>query len=118
LSSRNLFLTTDGRKVASALRQALLAAEAAWSGGLTTSECIEQATRVIENRRAQALSEGLQVEMKLDYIQMNDADSFEVLEPDVRRTESGVVILSGTLYVDNTRLIDNILLGEVGTVVY
>lgn len=118
LSSRNLFLTPDARKVASALRQALLVAEAAWTEGLTTSECVERATRVIENRKLQAASEGMQIEMRLDYIQMNDADTFEVLQPNVRKTESEVVILNGTLYVDKIRLIDNILLGDVGKIVY
>jgi len=51
----------------------------------------------------------------LDYIQMNDWDTFDVLEPYVRKSkdESRVAILSGALYVDKTRLIDNILLGDV-----
>ena len=116
LSSRNVYLTSDGRKVASTLRQALLAAEAAWYTGSTKSGCIDSATQVIEERRAQASSEGLQVEMVLDYIQMNDSDTFDVLDPYVRNSNDGsqvVVILSGALYVDKTRLIDNILLGDV-----
>ena len=97
------------------MRQALLAAEAAWSTGRTKSECIEQAIQVVEDRKLQAASEGLQVAMKLDYVQMNDAKSFEGLESNVRKSEDGKgsVILSGALYVDSTRLIDNILLGDV-----
>ena len=42
---------------------------------------------------------------------MNDADSFEVLDPHMRASDVDLVILSGALNVDRTRLIDNILLG-------
>jgi pantoate--beta-alanine ligase len=114
LSSRNLYLSSDGRKVAQTLRQALVAAETAWYTGSTTSECLELAEQVIKVRRAQASSEGLQVQMKVDYIQMNDADTFDVLSPYAQRPDddSRGVILSGALYVDKTRLIDNILLGD------
>lgn len=114
LSSRNHYLSSHGRKVAPTLRQALLAAETAWSTGLTKSECIERAREVIEVRKAQALSEGLKVEMNWDYIQMNGAETFDVLEPYIQKSgdDSQVVILSGALYVDKTRLVDNILLGD------
>lgn len=111
LSSRNVYLSSDGRKVASTLRQALLAAETAWYTGLSTFECLERATQVIEVRKAQASSEGLEVEMKVDYIQMNDADTFDLLEPSAS-SDGRLVILSGALYLDRTRLIDNVLLGD------
>lgn len=53
------------------------------------------------------------MELRLDYVEMNDAKSFDILEPQARRqAEEQVVILSGALYVDKTRLIDNILLGN------
>jgi len=97
--------------VAATLRSALIAAESAWSQGLTKSKCIECATLVVTSRKEDTLALGLQVEMRLDYIQMNYADSFEVLESDVTKG-SELVILSGALYVDKTRLIDNILLGD------
>jgi pantoate--beta-alanine ligase len=114
LSSRNLYLSSDARRVAAVLIQALLAAETAWSAGSTKSECIERAVQVVEARKAQASLEGLQVDMRLDYIQMNDEATFDVLEPGVRKSDvdGRVVILSGALYVDKTRLIDNILLGN------
>jgi len=112
LSSRNAYLTLDGRKVASALRQALQAAEAAWLSGLSKSECIAKATSVIEARSAQAQCDGLHTNMRLDYLEMNDASTFEVLEPQIRRDGVELVILSGALNVDKTRLIDNILLGN------
>jgi len=56
--------------------------------------------------------EGLNVDIKLDYLEMNDADSFEVLNPHMRESDIDLVILSGALNVDQTRLIDNILLGK------
>ena len=63
---------------------------------------------VMSIRKEDALALGLYVEMRLDYIQMNYT---EVLEFDVTKG-SKLVILSGALYVDKTRLIDNILLGD------
>ena len=112
LSSRNAYLTPDGRQVAATLRHALQAAEAAWLSGLPKAECIAKATTLIEARNIQAQSDGLNVNMRLDYLEMNDASTFEVLEPQIRRDDIELVILSGALNVDKTRLIDNILLGN------
>jgi pantoate--beta-alanine ligase len=112
LSSRNAYLTADGRKVAATLRHALQAAEAAWLSGLPKAECIAKATTLIEARNIQAQSDGLNVNMRLDYLEMNDASTFEVLEPQIGRDDVELVILSGALNVDKTRLIDNILLGN------
>ncbi|KAJ2930038.1 hypothetical protein H1R20_g7052, partial [Candolleomyces eurysporus] len=113
LSSRNTYLTPDGRKVAPTLRQALLAAEEAWKAGATKEECIAKAKAIVESNKQKATSEELAVELKLDYVEMNDVKTFDVLEPQARRqAEEQVVILSGALYVDKTRLIDNILLGD------
>lgn len=56
--------------------------------------------------------------MNLDYIEMNDPESFDVLpESESRATwETEVtgrpVILSGAMWVGKTRLIDNIILGD------
>ena len=53
----------------------------------------------------------------LDYIEMNDPESFDELSPDVSRGEweadqaGRPVIISGAMYVGKTRLIDNIVLG-------
>jgi len=109
LSSRNAYLTLNGRKFAPTLIQALRAAENAWIQGLAKAECIARATAIIEDKRAQARLEGLNIE--LDYIEMNNADSFQVLGPHVRESDLDLVILSGAMKVDQTRLIDNILLG-------
>ena len=112
LSSRNAYLTLDGRKVAATLRQALQAAEAAWLSGRPKKECIAKATTLIEARNIEAQSEGLNVNMLLDYLEMNDANTFAVLEPQIPKDDVDLVILSGALNVDKTRLIDNILLGD------
>ena len=111
LSSRNAYLTVDGRKLAPTLIQALRAAESAWAQGLTKAECIARATTIVENKKAQAQSEDSNININLEYIEMNDADSFEVIDPHIRGSDVDLVILSGTLTVDGTRLIDNILLG-------
>ncbi|KAF9530379.1 Pantoate-beta-alanine ligase [Crepidotus variabilis] len=119
LSSRNQYLTVDGRKVASILIEALKAAAKAWTESRSKAECIEEAYRTVERKEAKAKSDGLQVVIKLDYIEMNDAESFDVLEGEVQRDEeeSRVVILSGALYIDKTRLIDNILLGNASHII-
>jgi len=112
LSSRNAYLSTDGRKVAATLRQALKAAENAWAEGRTKRDAITAASNVIEERTSQAAKDGLNVTMKMDYVEMNDAHTFDVLEDEKSNQDAGLVILSGALYVDQTRLIDNILLGD------
>ncbi|KAH6915833.1 pantothenate synthetase [Coprinopsis sp. MPI-PUGE-AT-0042] len=110
LSSRNAYLSAHGRKVAPTLRRALLAAEKVWKEGGSKGECIQAAHSQIAEAQARVSTEGLSVDLKLDYIEMNDAEDFSVLDASARSTER-LVILSGALYVDKTRLIDNILLG-------
>lgn len=117
LSSRNAYLTPTEREYAAPmLYAALSASRSAWAAGLSKAECIERARGLVE-RKASALSpEGIDV--KLDYIEMNDADSFEIVPEDERLAtwEAGVpgrpVLLSGAMWVGKTRLIDNIILGD------
>ncbi|KAF5373307.1 hypothetical protein D9615_007404 [Tricholomella constricta] len=119
LSSRNAYLTQDGQKVASTLREALKAAETAWDQGATKAECVQKAIKVIDAKRASALSEGLDVDMRLDYVELNNSEDFEVVDAHARRSETGShpVILSGALWVDKTRLIDNIILGDANRII-
>jgi pantoate--beta-alanine ligase len=114
LSSRNAHLTPDGRKVAPTLYQALKAADNAWRNGCTKEECIEAATDVFENSKRKAQMEGLDVEMRLDYVELNYSQTFDVLDAHTRESgiDSDPVILSGALWVDKTRLIDNIILDD------
>ncbi|TFK64093.1 Pantoate-beta-alanine ligase [Pluteus cervinus] len=117
LSSRNAYLSTSGRRVASTLREALSAAQESWTNeGLTKSESLEKAVEVVEKKKRWVEEElNGEVNMRLDYIEMNDVDTFEVLDGDVKIGGEGApkaVILSGALWVDKTRLIDNIILGD------
>ncbi|KAJ8474445.1 hypothetical protein ONZ51_g7216 [Trametes cubensis] len=120
LSSRNAYLTSYERdNVAPALYAALQAGKAAWEGNVTKAECIEHAQAVIENKKREL---GDSVDLRLDYIEMNDPESFDVVQdPVTRRQWEGTVagkpvILSGAMWVGKTRLIDNVILGAQHTI--
>ncbi|KAG6837570.1 hypothetical protein H0H93_006984 [Arthromyces matolae] len=119
LSSRNAYLTNDGLQVAPTLHKALKAAEKAWNTGSNKSESVEEAIKVIETEKAQALLCGIKVEMRLDYVELNNSDDFEVIDPQMRKNEAGPhpVIISGALWVDQTRLIDNLILGDLNSII-
>ncbi|KAI8985574.1 Pantoate-beta-alanine ligase [Trametes punicea] len=115
LSSRNAYLTEYERDhVAPVLYAALQAGQAAWESGTSKAECIQLAKAVIEDKKRDI---GESVDLRLDYIEMNDPDSFEVVSDAVTRnqwegeTAGRPVILSGALWVGRTRLIDNVVLG-------
>lgn len=117
LSSRNAYLTPQEREVAApTLHAALAEGRKSWTEGLSKAECITRACSVIQNRAAAMVQEG--IEMKLDYIEMNDPKSFDVI-PDAEdrakwETEAAdrPVIISGAMWVGKTRLIDNLVLGD------
>jgi pantoate--beta-alanine ligase len=50
------------------------------------------------------------VEIRLDYVELCDADEFEAHVSPPRDTETKMYVLSGAMWVGKTRLIDNILL--------
>ncbi|KAI0642230.1 Pantoate-beta-alanine ligase [Trametes meyenii] len=119
LSSRNAYLTPHERDdVAPALYAALHAARTAWESGASKAECVRRAQAVVEDTRRE---HGGSVDLRLDYVEMNDADSFEVVPDDVVRGEweqevaGRPVILSGAMWVGKTRLIDNLVLGARDT---
>lgn len=113
LSSRNAYLTPSERVVAPTLRRALGAVEDAWYAGASRADAIAAGRAVVDEAARQA--EGV-AEMRLDYIEMNDPKTFEVVSESLRAGSAGdkgpAVILSGALWVGRTRLIDNILLGN------
>jgi pantoate--beta-alanine ligase len=119
LSSRNAYLTADEHEIAgTTLYKALCAGQHAWSNGESKDECIRNAHRVIEDVAGgkEAMERG--VNIRLDYIEMNDTNSFEVLGGGevmgsiVEGGQREAVILSGAIWVGKIRTIDNIILGD------
>lgn len=117
LSSRNAYLSVEERSVANTLYRALQAAESGWLAGETKDACIRAAEVLVAGVVREAASRG--IEMKLDYIEMNNPDNFEVLDGQSQRWSVGgePVILSGAVWVGKTRLIDNLVVGELGCAV-
>jgi pantoate--beta-alanine ligase len=115
LSSRNVYLVQDERKVAGALYAALKAAETAWLAGHTKRVCIEKAEEVIQGTKKDG--EG-RINIRMDYVEMNDSTTFDVLDLEQTRVgrEKEAIILSGAMWVGKTRLIDNIILGDVSRI--
>ncbi|KAG6918963.1 hypothetical protein DXG01_010202 [Tephrocybe rancida] len=119
LSSRNAYLTKHGIQVAHTLHKALKVADHAWNSGLTKIQAIEEAIKVVETEKALAQSNGIEVDMRLDYLELNNSHDFEVIDAQSTKSLHGPhpVILSGALWVDKTRLIDNIILGNANTII-
>ncbi|KAJ6619891.1 Pantoate-beta-alanine ligase [Mycena sp. CBHHK59/15] len=114
LSSRNAYLSKVGMKVAPALYQALRAAEQAWNDGHSKVVCIRHGMDVIQRQSAAV---GSDVAVRLDYIEFNDSDSLEPLDGSrCMESDSKPVILSGALWIGTTRLIDNIVLGNLNRI--
>lgn len=97
-----------------------------WETGLSKSECIARAKALIESKVQDVHNDPRLEEkpvIKLDYIEMNDPESFDVLsegidigvwEDEGEGDKGRPVILSGAMWVGKTRLIDNIVLGDGG----
>jgi pantoate--beta-alanine ligase len=118
LSSRNTYLTDAERPFAPTLYRALKAAEDRWDVGGSVRECLQTATDQIHAVAVEAHAQG--VKMELDYVQMNSVETFEPLPKDEckgsdkeRRTP---VVISGAVWLGQTRLIDNVLLSENGMI--
>ncbi len=88
---------------------------------MTKRKCIARARDLIEEQAETLAHAYPKVEIKLDYIEMNDPETFDVIPDDVSRKtweaegrEGRPVILSGAMWVGETktRLIDNIILGD------
>ncbi|KAK0466963.1 Pantoate-beta-alanine ligase [Desarmillaria tabescens] len=105
LSSRNTYLSPEARLVAPKLYATLQTAEKAWNAGFTKAECMEKAVEVLRDAPG----------VRLDYIEMNDPETFEALDGASRATDDAV-ILSGAVWVNTTRLIDNIILGNANKI--
>jgi pantoate--beta-alanine ligase len=114
LSSRNARLAPEERQVAGTLYAALKAGEGAWKGGCTKAESLERALEVVSASKRAIVAQDMRVDLRLDYVEMNDSATFEVVGDGSRRDEDGEpVILSGAMWLGQTRLIDNIILGHL-----
>jgi pantoate--beta-alanine ligase len=119
LSSRNAYLSPVERLYAPALYAALCVARDCWGKGATKGASMKAALDLVEARRQEAQAE--QVVMKLDFVELNDSINFEPLrdeETSVSGGEHQAVLLSGAMWVGKTRLIDNLVLGNIGSIIY
>jgi len=106
LSSRNAYLTERELPFAVTLYEALNQSAEAWKAGQNRDQIVQRAVEHVNKRRDEARL--ADVELKLDYVELNDPETFEV----VADPKGKPAILSGALWVGGTRLIDNILFGE------
>jgi pantoate--beta-alanine ligase len=74
---------------------------------------VQRALERLEAAREEGEKRG--VEIRVDYVEMNDPDTFEVLgdEQVQQRSDGAPVILSGAVWFGRTRLIDNMILGNL-----
>jgi pantoate--beta-alanine ligase len=111
LSSRNEYLSSEERRVAPALQAALKECEKAWMKGHPKEVCIQKAKDAVNEKTVAFMD----VETKLDYIEMNDPGTFDIIDDRMVKGENPV-ILSGAMWAGKTRLIDNIILGDTSTI--
>jgi len=118
LSSRNVYLSPTDLSHAPILFLALQKAKNLWDGGANKAACVKVAVELI-NEKARALQEADKkgVPMQLDYVEINDPDTLEALDDDAtcgtEHEGHREALLSGAIWVRKTRLIDNIILGDV-----
>ncbi|CAL1714289.1 unnamed protein product [Somion occarium] len=120
LSSRNAYLTPSERELAApTLYAALQAAKTCWESGSSKAEVIANAYNLVERKAQELSSLETRIDMRLDYLEMNDPETFEVVPGEETRSawelegHNRPVILSGAMWVGRTRLIDNVVLGDV-----
>lgn len=132
LSSRNAYLTEQEKKWAPTLWNALGVGrkvfEAGWNAerreeeeeevvvvGDVRTQVRNAAQEVIQRAKEAAEKDG--VSMRLDYIELNWADTLKPVEGVGRGggggARGGPVILSGAIWIGRTRLIDNLIMGDV-----
>lgn len=97
MSSRNSYLNPEERRAAAILFRALRAAEAAYQTGERDAETLRR--RMRETLAAEPLA-------RVQYVSCADYDTLQELD-----TVSGKALLSMAVFIGNTRLIDNLVLG-------
>lgn len=124
LSSRNAYLSISEMGVAPVLYRALSAAKQLFdtSSGdsLTGEDLVSSATALILDQQSRITSPdsnlGLEVgdanekvRLEMDYIEVFDRDTFEPVRGPVGKGRP--LVIAGAVWVGQTRLIDNLLLG-------
>ncbi len=99
MSSRNSYLNDEQRRAATVLNRALTQAREAYEQGE------QNATRLTELVRAAIGNESL---VRIDYVSVNDAETLEKLE----KIGDRPALISLAVFIGNTRLIDNVVLGK------
>ena len=99
LSSRNAYLTQEQKQAATVLHRGLSEAALAYEDGE------RDGARLLQLVRSAVGAEPL---ARVDYISLNDAETFEPLEHIADRP----ALLSLAVYLGKTRLIDNMVLGQ------
>ena len=117
LSSRNAYLGATELERAPALYAALRAAEDAWASGANKHKCLKHAEAVLEEARL--LGQKDAVTVKPDYIEFFDPSSFQALDESTDRSSRGGLptVMMGAMWVGKTRLIDNLVLDDDGSIV-
>ncbi|KAF8460458.1 Pantoate-beta-alanine ligase [Russula ochroleuca] len=116
LSSRNIYLTPCERRLAPTLYAALQDAGQVWAAGASKQEAVRRALDRLGAAKDEGAKDG--IEIRVDYVEMNDPDTFEVLgDGQVQRSDGAPVILSGAAWFGRTRLIDNVILGNLEGIV-
>jgi len=100
MSSRNAYLNPEERQAAAVLSQALFAARDAFQAGECDAQRLRELMAEIVNAEPLA---------RLQYVSCADPDTLEELHGEVNRA-----LLSMAVYVGQTRLIDNVVIGEEG----
>jgi len=99
MSSRNNYLNDEQRRAGAVLSQALLKAREAYEGGE------HSAARLLELVRGTIEKEPL---ARIDYVSVNDAETLEKPE----KIDDRPALVSLAVFIGNTRLIDNVVLGK------
>ncbi|KAH9995516.1 Pantoate-beta-alanine ligase [Russula vinacea] len=116
LSSRNIHLSPCERQLAPTLYAALQDAGRVWAAGASKQETVQCALGQLKAAKDEGAKDGISI--RVDYVEMNDPDTFEVLEDErVQRSDGAPVILSGAAWFGRTRLIDNVVLGNLEGIV-
>ncbi len=102
MSSRNTYLNPEERRAATVLYRALQAAQAAYDAGERDAETLRQRMREVLAQEPLA---------RVQYVSCADPDTLQELHGPVTRA-----LLSLAVFIGNTRLIDNVLLGYPGGV--